>query len=154
MSDWIKKKEQEFLEKQELERQKQMIIDSRNYWAELIREIDGNIRYLNETSIFTPKLVSSPIILRQYEKGYEVVSRVFPSMTIRIRQRDNFMFAEWSSITEPHNRPTKNSEIFDLFSDGNHLYLMTQKDQKQLLVPGEVAQHILMPLIETLQKHI
>lgn len=133
---------------------KQRVIQQSNFWAQLQRQIEADVAGINE-SPWKDKLAGMPLTAQPStgsDGGYVIRKPGYPQIVITLRHQGDYIEVQRDFASIDGVEQYAASEQFTIGSDGKQVYLQNES-KKKLAVPEEAAQHILMPIIESLKRH-
>ena len=153
MSEWIKKRGENYLQrKAEIERKEETIRVS-NYWEALMRQIESDVQFLNKESVYADKLEHNQMYLVRKGFGtYEIQMRHAPAAYLTISNQGEEIHTEFRIFQTPHDERNYKSEKLKVISDGDHVFL--SKGDDMFLVPDAASEHILKPILDFLEEDI
>ena len=154
MSNWITDEANKNNERERKEAYEQNLIRQSNYWASILRQVEADVKAINEHDYWKHRLAMVGFPLRfgtdPLGEGYYQISKSgYPAILVAFKNTEDGINIKRRFTENPLSRDFKD-ETLRLAVMGDGVAFVTP-DTKFLMVPEDVSQYILRAVIESLK---
>lgn len=150
MSDWLKRQSDEFVQARTSQQNKETLIATSDHWAKIRRQIENDIQFLNTESAWAAKLRATPIkIVTDVVGEIRIEKETVDAVYCAVRNHIESIQFDFKIVGMNFKELKKWKEDWQVDSDGTHV--MLSLGSETLVVPEQVSEHALQPIIDMLK---
>jgi len=148
---WIKDEAKKNIEKESKESARNELIARSNFWGRLLRQVDADVKEINEDDHWRKKLGESTVRVSETSgrAGYLVMAGDL-DVLVFIENKGDYLVIEREFTNSPIEDQFLLCEKLSVDTSGNNVILISQ-NARRFVVPEEASQYILKAVIESLK---
>jgi hypothetical protein len=147
MSDWIKKKAEEYRQKKEDIEFREDNISLANFWHELLEQIGKDIEVINHTEEWKDQLKYPVAVKKTYDgEGYSIEKQSYPYVAVDIYNKGKEIETRISRRANQYANEKSSTERYTVIAEGRHVILRRHKED--YFVPEQASAKILEPIVD------
>jgi hypothetical protein len=152
VTDWLDRKQKDLKDADDAARRREYVVSVADYWLVLWTHLDECIKRINSESRWSGLLKGTPLKIVAEPHGYELQKGTVDAVYVRVINGGDSITFEFRTRDENFAIIDQRTETWKVDADDRHVWLSFGR--LHLTVPEQVAEYLMQPIIEELEKNL